>query len=126
MSKMRWDCRKGCYLSTLHPPIHEFDHCFPGRVAMGNLDGVVERHGRILFLEWKTHGHPIGVGQRITFEALSSKPGQIVYVVVGPTQGLSDSTGLDVILFKDGKASPSDRMSKAELDAEFATWWRLT
>lgn len=43
----------GCAKVALDPKLHEFDDCFQGGIRFGDIDGAVERHGFILWLEWK-------------------------------------------------------------------------
>lgn len=51
-----------------------FDGCFGAtKIKFMDLDGIVERHGHFLTMEWKRPGvrsYGIPTGQRITFEAL--------------------------------------------------------
>ena len=43
----------GCAKVGLDPKLHEFDDCFAGSIRFGDIDGAVERHGNILWMEWK-------------------------------------------------------------------------
>jgi len=50
------ECHKrGCANLALNPKLHRYDHCFPGRIRLGDIDGSVEINGCILWVEWK-HG----------------------------------------------------------------------
>lgn len=56
-SSLDHDCAKyGCAKVVLDPKLHAFDDCFGGRIRMGDADGIVERNGHILILEWKLMG----------------------------------------------------------------------
>lgn len=71
---LRWNCEKdGCFNKVRRPKIEEFAECFPGSIALTDVDGVVEINGKLLFLEWKTSSHEIPTGQAILFERLFDK-----------------------------------------------------
>ena len=85
---LRWDCSsKGCYNSTVRPRIEHFAQCFPRKIAMTDVDGMVEIGGNFLMLEWKQPPGTLGRGQEIMFEKLT-KAGMPfrVYVVTGHSQ----------------------------------------
>lgn len=80
---IRWDCNaSGCYNRTLRPRIEEFAGCFPGKISMSDVDGVVEIGGRFLFLEWKAKGGAVQGGQRIMFERLTALSPRVTVIVV--------------------------------------------
>lgn len=80
---IRWDCNaNGYYNKTLRPRIEEFASCFPGKISMSDVDGVVEIGGRFLFLEWKSKGGTVQGGQRIMFERLTSLSPRVTVIVV--------------------------------------------
>ena len=83
--RMRWDChpdKDGCYRRLGQPDLTLLDECFPGRIAMTDVDGLVEINGRFLFLEWKRQGE-VPAGQRIMFERLTRHPEFTVLVILG-------------------------------------------
>ena len=83
--RMRWDCRPerdGCYRRLGQPDLTLLDECFPGRIAMTDVDGLVEIDGRFLFIEWKRRGD-VPAGQRIMFERLTKHPEFTVLVILG-------------------------------------------
>lgn len=47
-----------------------FDGCFGGKIAISDIDGLVERRGQFLLLEAKSPGSRIPDGQRYLHEAL--------------------------------------------------------
>ena len=82
---MRWDCspdKDGCYRRLGQPDLTVLDECFPGRIAMTDVDGVVEINGHFLFIEWKRRGD-VPAGQRIMFERLTRHPEFTILVVLG-------------------------------------------
>lgn len=62
-----------------------FDSVLPGREGFTDLDGITEKNGNFLVLEFKIEGAPIPKGQRILFDALAALPQFNVIVVWGPT-----------------------------------------
>ena len=82
---MRWDCspdRDGCYRRLGQPDLTVLDECFPGRIGMTDVDGLVEINGQFLFIEWKRRGD-VPVGQRIMFERLTKHPEFTILVILG-------------------------------------------
>jgi len=82
---MRWDCspdKDGCYRDLGQPDLTVLDECFPGRIAMTNVDGLVEINGRFLLIEWKRRGD-VPIGQRIMFERLTRHPEFTILVILG-------------------------------------------
>ena len=83
--RMRWDCspdKDGCYRRLGQPDLTVLDECFPGRIAMTDVDGLVEINGRFLFIEWKRRGD-VPAGQKIMFERLTKHPEFTVLVILG-------------------------------------------
>ena len=79
---LRWSCvRDGCY-RNLCPMLGAFDDCFPGKIGMSDIDGVVEISGSFLFLEWKSKGGRLTKGQRIMFERLTALSHKVTVIVV--------------------------------------------
>jgi hypothetical protein len=69
---MRWDCAsRGCFNQLCRPKIEHFAACFPGRIAMSDIDATVEVNGHFVFLEMKSFRGDIPRGQRIYFERLT-------------------------------------------------------
>ena len=56
----------------------------PGFVPC-DLDGIAERNGQFLIMEWKKPGEKLSEGQKIMLKALAKKDGFIVTIVVGNT-----------------------------------------
>ena len=78
---MRWDCeRQGCFNKKRRPKIEQFADLWPGRISMGDVDGIVEINGHVLMLEWKTNRKDLPLGQSIMYERLSMAPDCLVCV----------------------------------------------
>ena len=50
-----------------------------------NVDGIAERNGYFLIMEWKRPGEKVSEGQRIMLQALAAKPGFMVVIIYGNT-----------------------------------------
>jgi len=50
-----------------------------------NVDGIAERNGQFLIMEWKRPGEKVSEGQRIMLQALASKPSFMVVIIYGNT-----------------------------------------
>jgi hypothetical protein len=50
-----------------------------------NVDGILERNGQFLILEWKRPKEKVSNGQRIMLQALASKPSFMVVIIYGNT-----------------------------------------
>ena len=68
------------------PDLTVLDECFPGRIAMTDVDGLVEIKGQFLFIEWK-RGGDVPTGQRIMFERLTRHPEFTILVILGRSPG---------------------------------------
>lgn len=80
---LRWSCEaRGCFNEKQRPKIEIFAECFPGKIAMTDVDATVEVNGHFLFLEFKG-GIPrdLPIGQQIYFERLTSLSKNITCVV---------------------------------------------
>ena len=83
---MQWNCEtQGCFNLKKRPKIEIFAECFPGRIAMTDVDGEVEIGGNILQIEWKSHTH-IPRGQQIKFERATKTCHLTVFVVKGDAE----------------------------------------
>jgi hypothetical protein len=60
------------------------DGCWGGsRIRPTDIDGLVERNGRFLYLEAKAPGVPLKLGQEITFQSLARNPANTVVIFWG-------------------------------------------
>lgn len=98
-----------------------FDGCFgDSKVAMADIDGIVERRGKFLVLETKAPGAPIPYGQLLTIKALSATRVFTVIVAWGET----NSPQAAQVYAADG-VSPVFACDIAKLRRIVATWFRL-
>lgn len=87
---MRWDCdKRGCFNKKQRPKIEQFAECFPGKIAFGDVDAIVEINGHGLMLEWKCDPMEIGVGQRIMHERLTKTGLLTVICVAGDAETMA-------------------------------------
>ena len=70
-----------------HTDYAEFKGLIPTNpyLVPSNVDGILERNGQFLILEWKRPGEKVSDGQRIMLQALASKPDFIVLIIRGDT-----------------------------------------
>lgn len=119
---LRWNCKAQgkCYNLTLRPRIEEFAGCFPGRIAMSDVDGIVEIGGHFLMLEWKSAGGAVTGGQRIMFEQLTALSPKITVVVVsGEPRGPTVET---IQVFRRGVGTLPEPCTFEALKARVTTW----
>ena len=50
-----------------------------------NVDGILERKGKFLILEWKRENEEVSKGQQYMLQALASKPDFTVIILIGNT-----------------------------------------
>lgn len=81
---LRWKCAEnGCFNEKKRAKIEIFAECFPGRIAMTDIDATVEINGKFLFLEFKDgESFAVPTGQRIYFERLTSLSKAITVIIV--------------------------------------------
>jgi len=119
---MRWNCReKGkCYNQTLRPRIEEFAGCFPGKISMSDVDGIVEIRGHFLLLEWKAAGGAVTGGQRIMFEQLTALSNKVTVIVVSGEPRLPQVKSIQI--FRNGVGALPESCSTEELKTRLKTW----
>lgn len=108
---------RGCWLKTM-PDWGFLDDCFPGRIRMGDMDGVVERHGFLFLAEWKGPGVPLPKGQQIMFSNLCRR-GNTIAVCWGDVTAMAPEK---VRLFHDSKDSEIGSPTQDKL-REIARRW---
>ena len=119
--RMRWDCspdRDGCYRRLGQPDLTVLDECFPGRIGMTDVDGLVEIGGQFLFIEWKRRGD-VPVGQRIMFERLTRHPEFTILVILGDPATMAVER-FDV--FRDGRRKGWRACDLPELKRHVRAW----
>lgn len=50
-----------------------------------NVDGILERNGQFLILEWKKPGEKVSEGQKRLLQAFAAKPSFMVVIIYGNT-----------------------------------------
>ena len=50
-----------------------------------NVDGIAERNGKFLVMEWKNSKEKVSTGQKIMLQSLASKPDFMVVIIYGNT-----------------------------------------
>ena len=125
MREMRWNCfdpGKGCY-RKLMPRLGMFDDCFPGKIGMSDVDGMVELGGRFLMLEFKSHGGRLLTAQRLAFQRMtegSIDPMKFTVIVVFGDPETMEVTTLQV--FSRGKGEEPEPCTLEELRSRIREW----
>ena len=107
MTEMHWDCKKrnACFLIKKHPKWGRFDHCFPGKTCITNLDGVLHE-GEIqddlaacelseksisskLILEWKPSCKDLSEGQRRLLQSFVQTQDDLALVIDGDSETMA-------------------------------------
>ena len=68
-----------------HTDYSEFKGLIPNNAVPSNVDGILERNGQFLILEWKRPNEKVSEGQRIMLQALAAKPSFMVVIIYGNT-----------------------------------------
>ena len=69
----------GCWIEEVDPKKEAFDQCYPRKITMSDVDGIVNIGWNFKFMEWKRVGQEIPDGQRIWHERITdSKPKDFV------------------------------------------------
>ena len=91
MNVMRWDCKGGtnCFNLKKRVKLGVFDNCFPGKIGMGDVDGIVEINGRALVLEWKADQIPLPRGQAIMWHRLTKSGIFTVLCIAGDAETMA-------------------------------------
>ena len=121
---LRWDCAsRGCFNQFCRPKIERFAACFPGRIAMSDIDATVEVNGHFVFLEMKSHQGDIPLGQRLYFQRLTRLSPRISVMIL---HGDAESMQCEAIRWiYNGQVSdwqPTTLDEVIRLLNKFATW----
>ena len=81
-------------------PLALFDDCFPGRMGMSDCDGIFERKGKFLLLEFKRPGARVPTAHKIMLTSFARLPGCSALLVFceapcAPTEDLEDVSAFD-------------------------------
>ena len=70
-----------------HTDYGDFKGLIPDNPAFlpSNVDGIAERNGHFLIMEWKRSKEKVSNGQKIMLQALASKPDFMVVIIYGNT-----------------------------------------
>lgn len=108
--QMRWECSCGCFNEILRPKLEVFVDCFPGSISFGDVDGLVERNGYGLLLEWKSLSEcDLSYGQERMYRMLTETGLFTVIVCVGSAKTMEVTA---VRLYSHGKQYPSNSNNK--------------
>ena len=121
---MRWDCQtQGCFNKKKRPKIEMFADCLPGKIAFGDIDGIVEIRGNFLFLEFKEHSN-IPKGQQILYRRLTRLAPAIVLVIEADVETMDV---LAVSYVSGGRIEPQVLMNLQGLKDVIKSWsdWAL-
>lgn len=95
-----------------------FDDIFPGKMRMGDVDGIIERNGRALMMEAKRPGVSVPKGQSIMFTNLA-KSGYISTIVVWGDANQPEA----MQVYAAGKAHPKRPATTADVRQAVAQWF---
>lgn len=100
------------------PDWSALDGCFSGRVTPSDIDGVVERRGRCLFLEHKRPGVSLREGQLRLFRSLAGR-GYTVLVIWSARADLADTSRM-MVMPRPGRVVPA---TLADVRRVVAAWY---
>lgn len=103
-----WSCLDGCFGAT--------------RISPTDVDGLVERRGALLMLEWKRPGGELRQGQRITLLALCKYPRCAGVVVWGTTTPMAPER---MQLFWNGKAQDVTPADMDKVRSAVSRWFAM-
>lgn len=82
--RMYWDCRpSGCFNHLMRPKFEAFSQAFPDKENFTDVDGILEKCGNALMLEWKENPGKIPTAQMIAYTNLSIGKRITVFIVAG-------------------------------------------
>ena len=120
MPVLRYDCDKqGCFNVKKRPKIEVFDKCFSGKIAMTDVDGLVEVNSRFLFLEWKP-SLALSTGQRILYERLTAMSTGVTVLVVAGDPERMDVSAIQVI--RQGRVLAAEKIALPKLILRIEQW----
>ena len=124
---MRYKCKSGgCFFETLHPPLEMFASAFGGKIAMSDIDGIVERRGHFLVVEWKVKPGKVLKAQDILLKTLARDPSFKVVVITSPvnTNLIQMDTVVEVQLVRSDEIKPAWEYSVEKLKGHFEKWFK--
>ena len=103
-----------------HTDYGDFKGLIPTNTAFvpSNVDGIAERNGNFLILEWKRSGEKVSEGQKRLLQALAANPRFMVVIIYGNTD---NGTQIDSYW----PLTPEGKPFKAGIGFEsFKQWYR--
>ena len=104
-----------------HTDYADFKGLIPQNPAFvpSNVDGIAERNGNFLIMEWKRNGEKVSEGQKRLLQALAATPRFMVVIIYGNTD---NGTVIDAYwqLTSEGKAFKAGTGFNS-----FKEWYRL-
>jgi len=89
---LRWNCEiQGCFNRQKRPKIEVFKNCFPGRIALSDVDGMAEMSSNGTLLEWKPAPIELSFGQSLAYHNLTKSKQLIVICVAGDAETMEVS-----------------------------------
>lgn len=104
-----------------HTDYGDFKGLIPTNPAFvpSNVDGIAERNGHFLVMEWKRNGEKISEGQKRLLKALAATPRFMVVIIYGNTD---NGTKIDSFW----QLTTDEKPFKAGIGFEsFKEWYRL-
>ena len=121
MNRWKYACTQDkCYMKECVLDLTVFDRCFPSSMGMGDIDGIFERNGKFIVMEFKPSINALTQGQDRTLRALSRLPEFTVYLVIGQASTMSVS---GVCRYRGGERGKLCAFSTAELKKVFSDWY---
>lgn len=101
-----------------------FDGCFgKSRIRVSDLDGIVEKNGRFLVIEAKSHGATVPLGQKRMFDAMANTGFFTVLILFGETNA---PHSMQVTTRHNGRVvSVEQRASIEDVRAMVTRWYRF-
>lgn len=65
---IRSSCERECYAEKFMARFDWFNHCFPGKCGLMDIDGTSEINGYVLLIEFKREPDALTTGQRLYLE----------------------------------------------------------
>jgi hypothetical protein len=104
-----------------HTDYGDFKDLIPENPAFtpSNVDGIAERNGHFLILEWKRPGEKVSEGQKRLLQALAANPRFMVVIIYGNTD---NGTVIDAFF----QLTPEGKPFRSGTGFEsFKEWYRL-
>ena len=101
------DCKtRGCYVEKHMPDWAILNECFPRGIKIGDVDGMVEINGFVIWFEWKGKNAQLSNAQRMAFTHASQFAPRQVWIIIWGDKGIPER----VAFIKDGweKRFPAD------------------